>query len=187
MRAADLTRVRDGSRVGTAGLVLVRQRPGSAKGVLFLTLEDETGPANVIVWPTLFERNRRVVLSAGMMGVEGRLQREGGVEHVIAERLVDLSAALARVGERDAPAPTGYGEAGAAPERRGLRDPSPAVVFRARDGRTTGGSAVVPDERRPSMAEPSSDGMRRRSRKGPAGDEVRVAFPLTPVCLRVSG
>ena len=69
----------DGKRVRVGGLVLVRQRPGSAKGVLFITLEDETSPANLIVWPAMFERYRRVVLSASMLGCEGRLQREGAV------------------------------------------------------------------------------------------------------------
>jgi error-prone DNA polymerase len=102
LRAADLTLVKDGRRVRVAGLVLVRQRPGSAKGVMFITLEDETGSANLIIWPSLLDRFRRVVFTAGMMGVEGKLQREGEVIHVIAERLVDLSAALAKVGTRDA-------------------------------------------------------------------------------------
>ena len=98
--AVDLAHVRDGARVRTAGLVLVRQRPGSAKGVMFVTSEAETGPSNSIVWPKLIERHRRVVFTAGMVGVEGRIQREGGTMHVIASRLVDLSPALARVGER---------------------------------------------------------------------------------------
>jgi len=110
--ATDLARLRDGRRVKVAGLVLVRQRPGSAKGVMFITLEDETGPLNVIVWPSLFEHFRRVVFSAGMMGVEGRLQREGDVIHVIADRLVDLSEALRRVGETEGafPVPSGRGD-----------------------------------------------------------------------------
>jgi error-prone DNA polymerase len=87
-----------GARVTVAGLVLVRQRPGSASGVIFATLEDETGPANIIIWPAIFARFRRVVLSARLMGVTGRLQREGIVMHVIAERVFDLSAYLARLG-----------------------------------------------------------------------------------------
>jgi error-prone DNA polymerase len=66
---------------------------------MFLTLEDETGPLNVIVWPKLFERFRRAVFSAGMMGVEGRLQKEGEVIHVIADRIVDLTPALRRIAE----------------------------------------------------------------------------------------
>ena len=95
-----------------AGLVLVRQKPGSAKGVMFLTIEDETGIANLVIWPSLFERQRRVILSASMLAIEGRLQREGEVVHVIADRLHDLSAALASVGDRDTafPLPHGRGD-----------------------------------------------------------------------------
>jgi error-prone DNA polymerase len=99
--SADLAKVRDGQGVRVAGLVLVRQRPGSAKGVMFLTLEDETGACNVIVWPNLLERFRRTALAASMMGVEGKLQREGLVVHVIAARLVDLTPALRRLGRQD--------------------------------------------------------------------------------------
>jgi len=77
--------------VSVAGLVLVRQRPGSANGVLFITLEDETEIANLIIWPSVFERQRRLILSASMIGCRGKLQREGDVIHVIAEHLTDLS------------------------------------------------------------------------------------------------
>jgi error-prone DNA polymerase len=65
--------VADRRPVRIAGLVLVRQMPGSAKSVLFVTLEDETGVANLVVWPSLFERQRRVILSAGMLGVDGEI------------------------------------------------------------------------------------------------------------------
>jgi error-prone DNA polymerase len=71
---ADLHDVPSGRHVSVAGLVLVRQKPGSAKGVMFITLEDETAVANLIVWPSLFEKQRRLVLSAGMMGVQGKVQ-----------------------------------------------------------------------------------------------------------------
>ena len=71
---------------------------GSAKGVMFLTLEDETGIANLILWPSVFERQRRLVLSASMLACHGRLQREGEVMHVITERLEDLSALMRSVG-----------------------------------------------------------------------------------------
>ena len=87
---------RDGRWLETAGLVLVRQMPGSAKGVMFVTLEDETGIANLVIWPKLYERQRRVILAARMLGVKGRVQREGEVVHLIAHRLTDLSAELAR-------------------------------------------------------------------------------------------
>jgi len=95
-----LRTTRDGRWVELAGLVLVRQKPGSAKGVMFITLEDETEVANLVVWTKTFEANRRTVLGASMMGVRGQVQREGEVIHVIAQRLDDLSAMLASVGRR---------------------------------------------------------------------------------------
>lgn len=100
---ADLARTRDGRRVTVSGLVLVRQRPGSANGVLFVTLEDETGTANVIVWKKLFEARRRVVLGASMMTVKGRVQIEGEIIHLIAEQLVDQTGLLRSVGYRCMP------------------------------------------------------------------------------------
>jgi error-prone DNA polymerase len=86
--------LRQDSIVTVAGLVLIRQRPGTAKGVVFLTLEDETGVANIIVWPKVFAKNRRTVMSARFLAVRGCLQRAGLVIHVIAESFIDLSAAL---------------------------------------------------------------------------------------------
>lgn len=86
---------RAGRRAKVAGLVLVRQRPGTAKGVIFLTMEDETGVVNVVVWPKMFEKFRRVVMSAQFLLVRGRIERHGLVSHVIAEDLVDLSRELA--------------------------------------------------------------------------------------------
>ena len=99
---AEAMQARDGCWLQTAGLVLVRQMPGSAKGVVFITIEDETGIANLVIWPNLYERQRRVILSSGMMAVHGRIQREGEVIHLVAHRLTDLSDALASVGGRDA-------------------------------------------------------------------------------------
>ncbi len=109
---AEAVRVRDGTWLETAGLVLVRQRPGSAKGVIFMTLEDETGIANAVLWVKTFEKYRRVVLSAGMVGIYGKIQREGEVVHLVAHRLTDLSEALASVGERNHafPLPHGRGD-----------------------------------------------------------------------------
>jgi error-prone DNA polymerase len=80
--------------VEVAGLVLVRQRPDTASGVIFMTVEDENGAANVIVWPKVYERYRRIVLGARMIAVKGVLQREKEVIHVIARRLVDLTPEL---------------------------------------------------------------------------------------------
>ena len=79
--------------------MLVRQRPGSAKGVIFATLEDETGIANVIVWPKTFERYRPVVIGARFIAVTGRVQSSQGVIHVVAETLQDLTPLLARLSD----------------------------------------------------------------------------------------
>ncbi len=117
----------DGRWLEVAGLVLIRQRPGSAKGVIFMTLEDETGIANAIVWVKTFEKYRRVVLSASMVGIYGKLQREGEVVHIVAHRITDLSDILRSVGERDKPFPLPHGRGdefhhGSPPtrDRRGL-------------------------------------------------------------------
>ena len=90
-----------GARVCVAGLVLVRQRPGTAKGVIFVTLEDETGTANVVVWANVYERFRRAVISGRLLRVTGRLQREAGVVHVVAENIEDLSHLLDRLLQPD--------------------------------------------------------------------------------------
>jgi error-prone DNA polymerase len=103
---------RDGRWLMAAGLVLVRQKPGSAKGVMFLTVEDETGPANVVVWPTLFERRRQVVLGSSMMAINGRVQREGEVVHLVAQQLFDLTGDLSGLADHDETfrLPTGRGD-----------------------------------------------------------------------------
>ena len=80
--------------VTVAGLVICRQRPGTASGVIFGTLEDEEGVANLVIWPKVFERYRKVVMRARLLLATGRLQREGLVIHVIVTRLVDLSHRL---------------------------------------------------------------------------------------------
>ncbi len=84
----------DGRRVTVAGLVLLRQRPGTAKGVVFMTIEDETDAANIIVWPKLMERQRAEVIGARYVAVTGQLQKQSGVIHVVAHRIDDLSAQL---------------------------------------------------------------------------------------------
>ena len=91
---AALAELRDGARATVAGVILVRQRPGSASGVLFITIEDETGHANLIVWPSVFERQRRLVMSASMLACRGKVQKEGEVIHVIADHLTDFSPAV---------------------------------------------------------------------------------------------
>jgi len=97
LRSDALEAVKSGERVTVAGLVLVRQRPGTAKGVIFMTLEDEAGVANVIVWPKAFERLRAIVIGARFVAVTGRLQNEAGVIHVIAERMGDFTPMLGQL------------------------------------------------------------------------------------------
>jgi hypothetical protein len=110
---------RDGRWLEGAGLVLVRQMPGSAKGVMFITIEDESGIANLVVWPRIFETQRRIILAAGMLAVYGPIQREGDVVHLVAHRLKALGKHRAPPG---APAP-----APRPPPRPTIRkDPHPA-------------------------------------------------------------
>ncbi|MDE3080644.1 MAG: hypothetical protein KGI94_11490 [Paracoccaceae bacterium] len=92
--AARLNEPPQGARVAVAGLVLVRQRPGTAKGVIFVTLEDETGTCNVVIWAKVFERFRRAVMAGRMLRVTGRLERQAGVVHVVAEGIEDISPLL---------------------------------------------------------------------------------------------
>jgi error-prone DNA polymerase len=125
---------RDGQWVYTAGLVLVRQKPGSAKGVMFITIEDETGPANLVVWPTLFEKRRQVVLGSSMMAINGRIQREGEVVHLVAQQLFDLSGDLSGLADRETEfkLPTGRGDElahGGGPDSRD----APRPVVQPRD------------------------------------------------------
>ena len=99
LRSDALRSVKNGARVTVAGLVLVRQRPGTAGGVIFMTLEDETGVANIIVWPKVFERLRAIVLGARFVAVTGKLQSEQGVIHIVAERMNDLTPMLGLLSE----------------------------------------------------------------------------------------
>ena len=97
MPASALNDYKNGQLARACGIVTVRQRPGTAKGVLFMTLEDETGNVNVIVWPSLVEQQRKEVLGAALLGVYGIWQREGEVRHLVAKRLVDMSVLLGRL------------------------------------------------------------------------------------------
>ena len=115
---AALLGLKDGQKVHIAGIVLVRQRPG-AGNVTFMTLEDESGIANAIIWQRLFEAQRRIVLSAAMVGIKGTLQREGQVIHVITDRLEDLTPLLHQVGAMHFPHRPGPADAA----RNGGRDP----------------------------------------------------------------
>jgi error-prone DNA polymerase len=98
--AAQLLRARHGQLVRAAGLVTCRQRPGTASGVIFVTIEDETGSTNVVVWRNLGERQRRTLLGAKLLGVHGVLERDGDVAHLVAGKLTDLSHLLGRLTAR---------------------------------------------------------------------------------------
>jgi error-prone DNA polymerase len=99
IRNEELRARRSGERVAVSGMVTIRQRPGSAQGVVFMTIEDESGIANIIVWPKTFERFRPIVLGARYVAINGELQQESGVIHVVAHKLTDLTRLLARLTE----------------------------------------------------------------------------------------
>jgi error-prone DNA polymerase len=99
IRNEELRMRQSGSRVRVSGMVTIRQRPGSAEGVVFMTIEDETAIANIIVWPSMFERFRPIILGARYIMVVGPLQHESGVIHVVAERMEDLTPLLKRLAE----------------------------------------------------------------------------------------
>ncbi|PCG10225.1 error-prone DNA polymerase [Sphingomonas ginsenosidimutans] len=141
VRCADLA-AHDGKWVEVAGIILVRQRPGSAKGVLFITIEDETGVANGILWPDRFEAQRRTVMSAAMVSLRGQVQKEGAVIHVIVDRVTDLTGMLREVGEIDLPRLVARGDGAThpgAPDRgdKGYKDkqwrPAPRSDYHFRD------------------------------------------------------
>jgi len=92
--AVELAALADGAQVRVAGLVITRQRPDSASGVTFVTLEDESGSVNIVVWRQLGEKQRRELVGSRLLEVRGALQRESGVTHVIASRLVDRTRQL---------------------------------------------------------------------------------------------
>ena len=133
VRCADLAHIRDGRNIEVAGVILVRQRPGSAKGVLFVTIEDETGIANGILWPDRFDIYRRQIMSASMIAMRGRLQKEGEVIHIICDRIIDHDALLRSVGRSDLSIAPGRGDGarnGGGPDSR-----EPALRVRSHDFR----------------------------------------------------
>jgi error-prone DNA polymerase len=131
-----LKTIRDGKRLGIAGLVLIRQRPGSAKGVVFITIEDETGVANLVIWPDVFERQRKIVMGARLMAVRGIVQRdeEGGVIHVVARQLEDDSHVLRRLSDDSLPSTLNQGDAAGSWRAPAARHPRDAeVIPKSRD------------------------------------------------------
>ena len=109
--ARELETLRNGKPLSIAGLVLIRQRPGSAKGVVFITLEDETGVANLVVWPDVFAKQRKIVMGARLMAVRGVVQSEEGVIHVVARGLGDDTHMLRQLSEDIMDAPLSRGDA----------------------------------------------------------------------------
>ena len=111
--ADQLKSIKNGKRLSIAGLVLIRQRPGSAKGVVFITLEDETGVANLVIWPDVFGRQRKIVMGARLMAVHGIVQRDedDGVIHVVARRLEDHSHMLRHLSDEALPSTLSQGDA----------------------------------------------------------------------------
>ncbi|MEO7787859.1 MAG: OB-fold nucleic acid binding domain-containing protein, partial [Sphingomicrobium sp.] len=108
--ADQLRSLRYGRRLSIAGLVLIRQRPGSAKGVCFITLEDETGVANLVIWPDAFATQRKIVMGARLMTVHGMVQHDEAVVHVVAQRLEDDTAMLRRLSEEALPSTLSAGD-----------------------------------------------------------------------------
>ena len=133
--AADLGRSRNGQQVKLAGLVLVRQRPGSAKGVCFITLEDETGVANLVVWPKVMADCRKAVMQSRLLAVQGHVQRDVEIVHVVARSLEDRSDALLRLASGGSGSPAfhanGAGPPMPAPAPRHPRDVR--IVPKSRD------------------------------------------------------
>jgi error-prone DNA polymerase len=131
-----LAGIRDGKRVSMSGLVLIRQRPGSAKGVCFITLEDETGIANLVIWPDVFDTQRKIVMGARLMCVHGIIQKdaEDGVIHVVARKLEDHTHMLRHLSDDAMPSTLNQGDGGGswrAPAARHPRDVE--IIPKSRD------------------------------------------------------
>jgi error-prone DNA polymerase len=145
LKTDTLAGIHSGRIVKTAGIVLIRQRPGTASGVIFSTLEDETGIANIIIWPKVFERFRRIVMGARLLGVRGQLQSEQGVTHIIARELFDMSGHLSKLADK-----TAIGADFLSPGdevRRSVEDDGRARASRGRAGKTSLATQVLPQGR----------------------------------------
>jgi error-prone DNA polymerase len=131
-----LTRIRDGKRLSIAGLVLIRQRPGSANGVCFITLEDETGVGNLVIWPDVFEKQRKIVMGARLMAVHGIVQKDeaDGIIHVVARRLEDETTLLRTLSDGLMPSTLSQGDAGGSWRPPAARHPRDAeIIPKSRD------------------------------------------------------
>ena len=141
----DLRETVDGRRIEVCGLVITRQRPGTASGVIFLTLEDGTGVSNIVIWPSMFEGARRAVMTGRLLKISGKLQREGIVSHVIANRITDMSYLLDTLGDAGA---TGENINPSHDNADEARRPVPAKEAQ-RTGQTTAGNRLSPAKDRP--------------------------------------
>ena len=129
-----LRATRDGKRVSLAGLVLIRQRPGSAKGVCFITLEDETGIANLVIWPDVFEAQRTIVMGARLMVVHGIIQRDEDIIHVVVRKLEDGTPMLRHLSDGLLPSTLNQGDgAGSWRPPAGRHPRDVAVIPKSRD------------------------------------------------------
>jgi error-prone DNA polymerase len=134
--ADQLKWIKDGKRLSTAGLVLIRQRPGSAKGVVFITIEDETGIANLVIWPDVFEKQRKIVMGARLIAVHGIVQRDpdSDVIHVVARRLEDHSHMLRHLSDEAMPSTLAQGDAPGSWRPPAARHPRDAeIIPKSRD------------------------------------------------------
>ena len=171
LRHDQLPAIASGRRVTVGGLVLVRQRPGTAAGVIFMTLEDETAIANTIVWPKIYETFRPIVLGARLISVTGKLQNESGVIHVVAERVEDLTPLLRRLSQEH-----GCVEALAradAVKHPAAPDPHPHRHPRAGDALVT----LFKDE--PALGRPA----RLRGRRHAEGQEFSLSRPANVAAI----
>ncbi|WP_040625721.1 OB-fold nucleic acid binding domain-containing protein [Mucilaginibacter paludis] len=127
VRISDLAKYKDGDSICLAGLITVRQRPGTAKGVLFMTLEDETGSANVVVWQQLFDTYRKEIVQSKLLMVAGKLQIANGVTHLVARKCFNLSALLRSLTETNLPQTLMRGDETTQPVNYDGRSAAPAV------------------------------------------------------------
>jgi len=127
VRVSELLNKKDGDVVSIAGLITVRQRPGTAKGVLFMTLEDETGSANLVVWQALFDKYRKEIVQSRLLMVSGKLQIANGVTHLVVHRCFNLTALLRSLTETDLPQTLARGDETTKPVNYDGRSTEPAV------------------------------------------------------------
>jgi len=129
---AALEEMRDGAPIKAGGIILIRQRPGSAKGVVFLTIEDETGTANIVIWPKVMEAYRKEIMSARIVLIKGRIQRTKEIIHIVAQKLEDRSHWLELLSEemqlamKERENMNGDMLANVADDRQALNSPAPS-------------------------------------------------------------